>query len=520
MKNQKENKWNQWAEWGNKRVRKLITPKSLAIFTLAVYVLSLIPLLWIAWYNYPSADDYSIGSNCHQAWMATHNIFAVIWQGIVRAAEDWLNWMGYFTSNFLMAVPPNSFGERCYVLTTWIMLGMLSLSVIYLFRCIFVKIFHADRYLCHSLSMLVLFASVQCMCPAGRGEAFYWYSGAVNYIFVHSMSLFFFGLLISAVYDKGKKRIWDLGIASLLGFLTGGGNQMTALNGAVVLLAAIALITGCKKWKNFKKMWIPMVTYYLGFLLNVCAPGNWVRAEGTNGMNPIKAVLVSFYDCLDRAMNQWTTWTVIVIMIALVPLFWHMAKNVSFRFPYPLVVVFFGFCLVSAMMTPPLFAVGGMDAGRIQALTYLMYVLILTLCIGYVTGWLRQRWDRIGAVHLEEAENDAKVFSLQTCWCLLGCIAFLVFGSFLTVIPEPHYYTFSSAITELSNGNAKAYGDALKERMDMYRNAPKEGIVEVDPLPVQPALLYFSDIKKDPEDWENRGLSRYYGFEGVVVKDE
>lgn len=518
MKNQKENKWNQWEEWGNKRVRKLITPKSLAIFTSAVYVFSLIPLLWIAWYNYPSADDYSIGSNCHQAWMETHNIFAVIWQGIVRAAEDWLNWMGYFTSNFLMAVPPNSFGERYYVLTTWIMLGMLSLSVIYLFRSIFVKIFHADRYLCHSLSMLVLFVSVQCMCPAGRGEAFYWYSGAVNYIFVHSMSLFFFGLLISAVYDKGKKRIWDLGIASLLGFLTGGGNQMTALNGAVVLLAMIVLVTGCKKWKKFKKLGIPMAAYYLGFLLNVCAPGNWVRAEGTNGMNPIKAVFVSFYDCLDRAMNQWTTWTVIVIMIALVPLFWHMVKNVSFRFPYPLVVVFFGFCLVSAMMTPPLFAVGGMDAGRIQALTYLMYILILTLCVGYVTGWFRQRWKEAGAERLEETEDNSKTFSPQTCWCLLGCLAFFAFGSLLTVIPEPHYYTFSSALTELSNGNAKAYGDALRERMEIYRNAPEEGIIEVDPLPVQPQLLYFSDIKEDPQDWENRGLSRYYGFEAVKVR--
>ena len=48
------------------RITKLITPKSVAVFTTVVYVLSLVPLLWLAWYNYPSADDYSIGSNCHQ----------------------------------------------------------------------------------------------------------------------------------------------------------------------------------------------------------------------------------------------------------------------------------------------------------------------------------------------------------------------------------------------------------------------------------------------------------------------
>lgn len=498
----------------NKRIRKWVTPRTVAIFTTVVYVCSLIPLLWIAWYNYPSADDYAIGSNCHQAWMATHNVFMVIWQGIVRAADDWAHWMGYFTSNFLMAIPPSSFGERGYILTTWIMLGMLSFSVMYLFRAIFVKAFKADKMLGHSVSMLVLFASVQCMCPAGRCEAFYWYSGAANYIFVHSMSLFFFGLLISAVYDCGKKRIWDLVAASFLGFLVGGGNQMSALNGAIVLLTAVVLISICKNWNRCRALAAPMGIFYVGFVLNVAAPGNWVRAKDASGMNPIKAVFVSFYDCLDRAMNQWTTWSVIILMIALIPLFWHMADKIAFRFPCPLAVLLFGFCLTSAMITPPIFAVGNMEAGRLQALVYLMYILTLSLGVGYLTGWTRKRW-----VHRqsEDASGSAKQFSAESCWCLAGCVLFLLFGSVLTIIPEPHYYTFSSALTDLSNGNAKAYGDTLKARMEIYRGAG-EGIIEVEPLPAQPVLLYFSDIKEDPEDWENKGLARYYGFEGVAVK--
>ena len=71
--------------------------------------------------------------------------------------------------------------------------------------------------------------------------------------------------------------------------------------------------------------------------------------------------------------------------------------------------------------------------------------------------------------------------------------------------------------TDLLNGSAAAYGDALKERMEIYRSGG-EGIIEVESLPTQPVLLYFSDIKEDSEDWENKGLSRYYGFEGVVVR--
>lgn len=497
-----------------------MTPKAVAVFLTVCYVISLIPLLWISWYNYPSADDYSIGSNCHQAWMATHNVFAVLWQGIVRSAEDWLHWMGYFTSNFLMAVPPSTFGERWYVLTAWIMLGMLSFSTIYLFHAIFVKLFKADRYVSLSAAILVLFASVQCMCPAGRVEAFYWYSGAANYIFVHSMSLFFYGLLVSAVSGQGKKRIWDVAAASFLGFFTGGGNQMTALNVAVVLLAAAGIIIWQKRGKEHKILWLPMGFFYLGFLLNVAAPGNWVRAEGANGMNPIKAVLVSFYECLDRMMGEWTIWPVVVVMIALVPLFWHMAKETEFGFPYPLLVVAFGFCLVSAMVTPPVFAVGNMEAGRLQALCFLMYVLVLALCVGYVTGWVRKKQESV----LKEAGqigNTVKEggFSLESRLCLLGCAVFLAFGSVLTIVPEPRYFTFSSAMADLLNGSAKEYGKALEERAELYRSSP-EGVVEVEPLPSRPELLFFSDIKEDMRDWENEGLCRFYGLEGVAVKKQ
>ena len=42
----------------------------------------------------------------------------------------------------------------------------------------------------------------------------------------------------------------------------------------------------------------------------------------------------------------------------------------------------------------------------------------------------------------------------------------------------------------------------------------------VEPLSARPALLYFSDIKPDPRDWENGGLCRFYGIDSVRVKEE
>lgn len=497
---------------GNK-MKRWVTPRSLAVFLTFVYILSLVPLLWIGWYNYPSADDYTIGNNCRQAWVSNHNLFGAIWAGIVRSVEDWLEWMGYFTSNFLMAIPPSSFGERFYVLTVWIMLTMLSFSTIYLLKNIFVKVFNADKYVSHCVSMAVLLVTVQCM--VGRVEAFYWYCGAVNYMFVHGMSLFFYGLLISAVYAKGKRKIADLVGAALLGFFTGGGNQLTALNVAVILLMAIGFISYKRKWKEYRGFAFPIGMFFLGFLLNVAAPGNWVRAGSANGMNPVKAVFVSFYYCLEYCLGEWLSWPVIVLAIILIPLFWHIAERTKFRFQYPVVVVLFGYCVVSAMMTPPLFAVGNIEAARLQALTFTMYILVLALCVGYVTGWARKKIEE-NTWTVKGVGTEREKFSVSEIWCIVSCVLFVGFASAITVIPDAHYFSFSSAMTDLVNGNAQAYGDALEKRMEQYHSGEKNIIVE--PLPCQPELLYFSDIKENPEDWENKGICRFYGLESVKVQ--
>lgn len=492
-----------------KILQKYITPKNLSRFLVIIYFLSLIPVFVIGIYNYPSADDYSIGSNCRQAWVTSHSLIQTVWQGILRSVEDWLIWMGYFTSNFFMAMPPCVFGEKAYAFTTVIMVGAISLSTGYLLHQIFVNVFKADKYVSRCIIAILLFFNIQCM--VGRTEAFYWYCGASNYILTHAISIFFYGMLISLIVKQKEKRGLFVFGTALMGFLAGGANQMTALNVAIVLAVAAGGLTWQKKWKTNKKIIVPMASFYLGFILNIAAPGNWIRAEGTNGMNPVKAVLVSLSYGLEYCLGEWTDWTIIIMLIMLIPLFWRLVSNTNYSFSYPLLVVAFGYGLVSAMMTPPLFAVGNIGAERLQALTFTMYLLVLILCEGYVIGWIQKKY------FINVDNTDTKKFSVDAAVCLAGCLLFLFLGMVLTIIPNPHYYTFSSAMTDILNGSAKAYGEALEERAILYNSGEKNIVVE--PLPAQPVLLYFSDITLDAEDWQNKGLSRYYGLDSVVVEE-
>ena len=500
-----------------------LTPKTLAVLLSVGYFLSIVPLLWVGMYNVASADDFGEASNTHLTWMATHNLFATIASGITRAVGDWFHWMGYYTCNLLMAISPITFGEKHYWIVAFMMIGALSLSTIYLLYMLFVRVFHFEKYSSWSVIFLMLFATVQCMPYEGRVEAFYWYSGAVNYIFVHSLGNLFYGLLLSLYVHREEKQRGRIIGTSILAFFVGGGNQMTMLNVAVVLFLTILLFCYHKKWKNSKMMIAPFALFYMGMLLNVVAPGNFVRSSGANGMNPVKAIFISLHYGLDRCISLWTTWPVAALFLLIAVLAWKMTGRVSFAFPCPLLVVLLAYCLTSAMMTPPLFAVGNMEAGRIQALTYVMYILTSTISIVYVTGWFRWKIchkDEHPSKTLEAPLPSGQMeYSMTQKWAVLGTLAMLLLGGALSVIPTPEYFTFTEAIADLSGGDAKAYYEAHCERIRQY-HSDIDGVITVSPITNRPKLLFFSDIKLDAGDWENRSLARYLGIEGVVLGNE
>lgn len=524
-------------------VQRMITPKTVAVFMTILYVGSLIPLFLIAKYNFPSADDYSIGETCRHAWTETHSVLAVLWQAALMAWEDFFHWMGYFSSIFMMSVHPGVFGEQFYAVTTYIMVGMVSFGSLYLMRAVFVKAMKIDKHVVHSITMFMLFVTIQRL--VGANEALYWYCGAVNYTFMHGLALFFYGAVISMFFEGTKKKQnFDMVVACICGFVVGAGNYMTSLNVCIILVAAMMVI-GFLLWREkqievgklagtedslrilpeklkavLKKLLIPSGFFFVAFLLSCFAPGNSYRAEGATGMNPIKAVLISFYYALDYCLGEWSGWVTILLVVLAAVLFYHGAGKTNFMFPCPLLVVVFSYCVLSAMITPPLFAVSNIEAGRLQALIYMMYILLLTLDACYVAGWLRAKKKQEVTVTEDKTQKENGYFSLNTCYTVAACVAFLFFGSILCMVPEPEYYTFSSAVSDLADGSAKAYGEAHKTRAVILNDSSVQGEIVFDKLPAEPKLLYFSDITPDATSWENEAMARYYGKESVVRKAE
>lgn len=492
---------------------KFITPANLLFFFIILYVASLIPLFLIGRYNYPVADDYTFGAACRNVWMESHSVIAVIMRAATRAWEYYLNWAGCMSSSFFMALQPGVFGEDLYKITPFLMIGITSISVVCFMRVVFIKFLKGNSYLVYSITFFMLFVMIQCMPEPAEG--LFWYNGSLHYTFMNGISLFLYGALITALLEKNVRRKQrDFIISAILGFIAGMGNFMTALNvGIVFALLIFALIIG-KKFKEQRFIIVPAIVTYLAFIINVAAPGNAVRAATSKGMNPIKAIFASFYYVLDYCLGDWSGWVVLIFVVVTATLFWNISKEVEFNFPYPLFAVVLNYCILAAMITPPLYGSGNIEAGRIKSLIFIMYILLLTLTVCYITGWARKRLEEAG-IATAKASKEVTL-SPNSKAAVAACIAFLFVGSVLCVIPNPEYYTFSMAAVDLLNGNAKAYAEAMQERIEVYNNSVGMDI-EVEPLPVKPKLLCTSDISEDSEDWINLGVCRFYGLNSVSL---
>ena len=103
---------------------------------LAVLLASLVPLVWLGRYNYPTGDDYYYGTEAHLVWQQTGSIPQAISAACAGVAKSYQIWQGTWASIFLMALQPGIFGDGTYWIGTLMLLTALIFSVYY-----FMKVF-------------------------------------------------------------------------------------------------------------------------------------------------------------------------------------------------------------------------------------------------------------------------------------------------------------------------------------------------------------------------------------------
>ena len=471
---------------------------------LALLAVSLIPILLLARYNWPSADDYSYALLPHEAMLDGECLLSGTWHAMWSYYKGW---QGTFTAIGMMTLTPLTFSEYLYWLTPVVMLTSLCAGTFKLADTLARRALGGSWRQTVFLAVPLLVLSIQFV--ASPKDTFYWWNGAVYYTFTYGIMLLMVERLVALKLAQNRRQtLWAVIPGTLCALLVGGSNYVSALLGT--LLAGLFLLWFL--WQDRKKFLpalIPTVVVAAAFLVSVAAPGNQVR-QGL-ATPPIGAV-----DAVFRSIEQawadlleWFSWPVLLGFLLMIPLLWGLSGKTSFRFRLPPLFTVFSFLLFAAQNAPHFYALGVAGPERLRSIVSYSFFWLVTANLWYWLGWLRR------AV-LPRLSGTGEVPRLL--WAAVPVL--LVLLVFTTV--HYRYYdesTAGRAMDVLADGSAQHYWQQQAARLEQYWD-PDVTDVRVEPLDVSwklHDLLYNGDIHEDPEVWLNQALANFYHKDSVAL---
>lgn len=330
----------------------------------------LLPLLMLAKYNYPSADDWSFSVYCYRALQKGEGFLGVL-KGVIETVEHfYFNWEGRYGIAIMGALQPGIWGEKYYGIVSWLLIGSIVISEMMLFQFVLrSERKEENRWLW--LPIVVPPMILQFLyCPAPT-ESFYWYNGAINYTFMYSLSLILSVMLLrmaTGVYSKWKQVLLFLG-ACLLAILIAGNNFSTSLSTLLttILFSVFFYIVYKRAYKR-----TAFLAVLMGCCLAICifAPGNSVRIntnfDGRTG-GVINAVIMSLVRSFTN-IYSWTNIKVLLMIIFILPFVWKCVKNMQWQFRFPGLFSLLTFGVYASQITATLYVDGTTGGGRMAAI--------------------------------------------------------------------------------------------------------------------------------------------------------
>lgn len=491
-----------------KFLRKLfsytLSYKKILILLLIIYCLLLFPLLYVAKWNVPCADDYSFGYHVHDVVLNHGSIIDVLRAAVLCAKDAYYNWQGSASAIFLFALMPAAFGEQYYIIVPYLMLLSLSAGII-IFIHSFFSFFSSGKQNNLIISFPVLIACTQFL--PSPVQAFYWYNGSVYYTFFFGISLILYSLIIHVVKPSEKKKTTGKQILiCILCVITAFSNYITALSTMILLISLLCLLIIMKNEK-WKCLIIPILLYTISFTLNVTAPGLDIRQSRAPEQI---GIFKTIYDSFVLAVTQLSTWNripVIALYLLISPLLWKTASESGYSFKFPWLVSLYSYCLSASMNAPTIYGVMEPTPGRVENIRYFAMLILFVINIFYWFGWLsKNRLKYIGNNH----------FKLS-----VGYLAGIVIIFFVGTINYPSYrITSYSAVQSYKLGQIGMYKHVYNQRLEILENPEITDAILREYPRKKPFILFFDDITEHTDDWRNKAMARYYHKNTVRLRTE
>lgn len=470
------------------------------------FIISLLPELYLTFFNRASGDDYGYGSLTRQAWVDSRSLLEVIKAAGRTVRQYYYSWQGTWFSIFLFGFQPEVFHEKAYYVVTILALGMwIGVTTLVLYHFLVRKAGFAKSGFA---AVNFLFLLIQIQFVPGSKSSLFWYNGIIHYLLPYTLCVLLVYLLDCFANRKDITFGWGrfIGILLLMAML-GGTSYQAALFAPIITVCYIA----AEYWKQRRKelflLLLPLSVQILGLIISMKAPGNKVRGGQDFGLSLSKAV-ETIGQSLVEGSRQVGTYLVekpvavigLILMVVAVFYIWSRTE-VKRRYPYPGLVAITSFGIYCAMWAPELYA--GTDVSRGVDNIYFQAFAGMVLVIGcYTGGWLKYKgWLR------ELRISRSVVPALAVCLVLTGV--------FRSNIKDT---TFWQCLDYIASGQADDY----REQMNIQTAIMLDEDIKDAVIPfindVQGPLMHMP-ATNDETAWTNTVMKEFYGKNSVIAMD-
>lgn len=438
-----------------KKIEKFIDKNQIKIMLLLIFI----SMLALNFLTPLLADDYSYGLN-----LANNKLTGII---DIYNYQIWhyFNWGGrtiaHTFAQTLLMFPKTIFNIVNSIIYTCLV------YLIYLHG----KLNRKEKYSSNSYLILLIHLILWFIIPV-FGQSFIWLIGSCNYLWTTVIVLYF---LLLFRKDEQESKWYKITFIFLISLLAGWTNENTSAGLIVILFSTLIIdkIT-TKKWNLTKTKIAGIIGSIIGFILMICAPGNFVRnAEFKDDTFIIVKFIKRAIDITANA-KIYILPLVIAIIILISLKIYHKKKIEKEVTPF----ILGGFAATYSMVASPTFP----ERSWTGVIVYLMVAIVILV------------------YDFEKIHRIYKFILVDLCIIL----SIIFIGEYLNTARDINNLrnTWNERKKVIEKSNKRQVFKFYRYETNNNKN-PAYGL---------------NDIGEDYKVWPNSSIAKYYGIKGIKTK--
>ena len=525
-----------------------------AVISVALFVLTLIPIILIAPFGHATGDDLGYGAHVMQALRDGTGIAGALSNIAGEIVSKWYTWQGTWASIFLFCIEPSVFGERLYTIVPLLAVAMFCIGTGYFLYHFLTRVMRISRSAFVTIFSLLSILAIQYM-PYMRGGIF-WYTSVAHYLIPYCAAM------VSAVFadrflQSGQNK-YLAGMCLLMAYLGGASYPAIVLSLELTLLLILYAAADGRMSRRCLLILLPLALMLAGFAVSAAAPGNKVRGGegfGSRGAAGIVMVIVnSIKVCAVRGAGYFLRARPLILLLPITLGFAAECAAQENAAPdeqmpgeltqggrgekglprlraflqHPVTVAVLCFLIAAGVYAPEVYSAVDVSGG-VPDTEYFVTLVMLVVALSYVGCALRRRADRAAhragsAARQHEAYAGSAARQQDAYACFAARQHFLNMSMFfgalvLCAIFGKHLIGGSvdyTCYTFWKSGQLSDYTRQMEEKLSILQSDDTGDVLVPEMNNEQGPFMCMAEIG-DPDNFNNVSSAAFYGKRSVTA---